>query len=394
MTLSPSPFPRLRELLHGISSPAGLDSIQLHLGEFRVEPASGHFTPLANIDGWTRYPPLGGTADLRAAYARWLERRFGVRHSLHEEKIAIEPSPGTKQAIAVTVALAVSQARARGVGAPAVILPNPFYPTYQAAAEAAGAQSVFYALDGGNDASPIAAAVESVRARVAAIVVCNPGNPCGDILSSDSLREIGTIASGAQATLIVDECYTDLSCGEVPPGYLSVVEEGTAASAPFLVLHSLSKRSGAPGLRSGFVAGDPTSVAAYASYNRLCGVSTPLPVCAVASALWADDVHVSRLQSSLARNWGLADAIIGSIPRYRRAEAGLFVWLPVADDEATARQLWRHHAVTVMPGRYLGADDANGVNPGSGHVRVALVHGEAPMREALTRIRTAIMQNG
>jgi N-succinyldiaminopimelate aminotransferase len=386
-----SAFARLRELLHGISTPPGLDSIQLHLGESRLEIPAIDFTPLANIDEWTRYPQLGGTAELRAAYSRWLERRFGVRQSLLDQRIMVEPTPGTKQAVAVAIALAV--ARVRGSGDPAVILPNPFYPTYYAGAEAAGAKPVFYTLDDVNDASPIATAVQAAGSPAAAIIVCNPGNPRGEILSVDTLREVAKIAAAAQALLIIDECYTDLSFGQMPPGYLSLVEGETVEPGCFLVLHSLSKRSGAPGLRSGFAAGDLSTVAAYSSYNRVCGVSTPLPICAVAAALWSDDAHVSRAQSSLARNWELADATLGDVPQYRRAEVGFFLWLPVADDEATARQLWRDYALSVMPGRYLAAEGANGVNPGIGHVRIALVHDETLMREALTRLRDAMLPN-
>jgi N-succinyldiaminopimelate aminotransferase len=379
-----SAFDRMRRLLHGVSPPVELDPIQLHLGESRLAPRDLDLTPLADLDGWTRYPPLGGTPELRAAYIGWLERRFGVRQGLADGRIAVEPTPGTKQAVATAIALAV--ARARGDGDPVVIMPNPCYPTYGAATEAAGARPVFYTIGDARDAAPVAAAVETAGGRAAAIIVCNPGNPQGEILSAGTLVDVAKQTAAAQALLIVDECYTDLSFGRTPPGHLSLVAEHLVDPGSFLVLHTLSKRSGTPGLRSGFAAGDPGTVAAYANYNRACGVSTPQPVSAVAAALWADDGHVAEVQAALARNWRLADTLLAGMPHYRRADAGFFLWLPVADDEETAVRLWRDHALSVMPGRYVASDGPDGLNPGAGHVRIALVHEEPRMRAALTRL--------
>jgi aspartate/methionine/tyrosine aminotransferase len=236
----------------------------------------------------------------------------------------------------------------------------------------------------------VAKAVGAANGWVAAVILCSPGNPRGEILPAGTLREIAEIAASVGALLIVDECYTDLTLGQPPVGYLSLVEAGSVEPAEFVVLHSLSKRSGAPGLRSGFVAGTPSTVAAYAEYNRACGVSPPLPVDAVAAALWADDDHVAAARDSLRRNWDLADAALGGVAHYARPEAGFFLWLRVPDDEETALRLWRDHALSVMPGRYLAAEGVDGTNPGADHLRIALVHGEARMREGLGRLRDAL----
>ncbi|MGW0536489.1 aminotransferase class I/II-fold pyridoxal phosphate-dependent enzyme [Streptomyces sp. NPDC003032] len=382
-----SAFARLRALQHGIPAPAGLAPVQLHLGESRLGTGGVDTALLADPDGWTRYPRLGGTPELRTAYTGWLRRRFGVGRLLDPSTVAVEPTPGTKQALAVAVARAVERVRRAG-GEAAVVMPNPFYPTYHAAAVALGARPVFYDPCGGIPA--LEDAVATAGARVAAVIVCDPGNPRGELLSTEFLRAATRAAGGADALLLVDECYTDLALSRPPAGYLSLVERGVAAPGRFLVLHTLSKRSGAPGLRSGFAAGDAETVADYARYNRVCGVSTPLPVCAAAARLWGDDTHVERARRELAANWALADGILAAVPGYRRADAGFFLWLPVDDDEAAARHLWRDQALSVMPGRYLAADGPDGVNPGAGHLRIALVHDEPLMREALLRLRAGL----
>ncbi|MEV4018542.1 aminotransferase class I/II-fold pyridoxal phosphate-dependent enzyme [Nonomuraea angiospora] len=386
-TSTPSAFDRLRALLAGISAPAGVTPIPLHLGEARLvtPPVDGRL--LGDVTGWTRYPPLGGTPELRAAYTGWLERRFGAHlgAAVREGSLAIEPSPGTKQAVAAAIALAVS-AGVRSP-APAVVLPNPFYPTYHAAVRAAGGRAIFY-----GHASEVAAAV-AARRDVAAVVVCSPGNPRGETHAPDRVRAISAATRAAGALLIVDECYIDLVHGASAGG--GFLASGLAGEAGrFLVLHSLSKRSGMPGLRSGFVIGDPASVTAYANHNRTCGVSLAAPVCAVAARLWADDAHVARLRSAVSANWDVADELLGDLAGYRRAEAGFFLWFPVRDDEEAARLLWRAEAVTAMPGRYLGAATDGGTNPGAGHLRIALVHAPDRTREALTRVRRVLAEVG
>jgi len=375
----PSPFTRLRRLLDGVSPPADVDPIALHLGE--VQPGNPPFdtAPLADPKGWSRYPMPGGTPELRAAYSQWLERRFGVRVGLRDGLIAIEPTPGTKQAVATIIALAVRRA---DTATPAVMLPSPFYPTYLAAVEAAGAHPVWYGQHPPGVLRP-------GGGRVAAIVVCNPGLR-GDLPSADELVAVSDVARASGALLVIDECYVDLWQELVPVGFLSLADKGIITAGAFAVLHSLSKRSAAPGLRSGFLAGDAGTVAAYAHVNRSCGVSTPGPICAVAAALWSDEAHVAELRSRIAKNWALADEILGGIPSYRRAEAGFFLWLPVPDDEKTALELWQHHGIRVMPGRYLAAPDRADVSPGLGFVRIALGHNEDTMREGLGRLRAAL----
>ena len=385
---APGAFARLRALLADVPSRPGAPPVDLHVGECRLGAPTELLAPLHDLDAWTHYPPLGGTAALRAAYRGWLGRRFGV----DPDAVGVEPTPGTKQAVAVLLARAVARTRTRtGGAAPAVVLPNPSYPTYLAGTGLAGARSVLYPVSGGDPVAAVAAAVRSaVRTGgpVAAVVVCHPGNPRGDVLDAAALRAVADLAAAVDALLVVDECYVDLAGGAPPAGYLGAVGAG---AGPFAVLHSLSKRSAVPGLRSGFVAGDPATVADYAAYNRSCGVSQAHPVCAAAAALWADDAHVERVRGLLTDSWDTADAVLGDLPGYHRPPAGFFLWLPVPDDEAATRRLWRDHSVSVMPGRYLAAADATGANPGTGHLRVALALPPHVLVPALSALRTAVL---
>lgn len=391
MTTDPNPFARLRALLADLEPPPGLAPIALSLGETRLPQPPIDAAALADPQVWTRYPPLGGTAALRTALTQWLHRRFGVPPAAIGTRLEVEPSPGSKQAVSVALQLALGPA-----GAGAVVLPDPGYPAYAQAARVAGAEISVYDVGGPDPGdeqilAAIRAAVERAGPRVAAIVLCQPGSPRGEALTRAGLRALAALAADRQALLIVDECYLDLAQERDVPGLLEVLDDGRPGAGRFLVLHTLSKRSGAPGLRSGFVVGDLDTVAAYARHNRQCGVSTPAAVCAVAAGLWDDDEHVRLARAALLANWRAADAFLGDRPEYRRPAAGMFLWLPVPDDEAAARHLWQHQALTVMPGRYLARPAPGSSSPGAGHLRIALVHPLELTRTALERLQTCLI---
>ena len=86
---------------------------------------------------------------------------------------------------------------------------------------------------------------------------------------------------------------------------------------------------------------------------------------------------------------GLADQIIGDRYGYRRPPGGFFLWLDVAalgGGEAVAMRLWREAGVRVLPGRFIARDQADGSNPGTDYIRVAMVQDHVATAEALHRL--------
>jgi N-succinyldiaminopimelate aminotransferase len=157
-----------------------------------------------------------------------------------------------------------------------------------------------------------------------------------------------------------------------------------------VVCHSLSKRSSAAGLRSGFVAGDPAVMAGFARLRSYAAAVQPLPVAAAAAALWRDEAHVEANRALYRKKFDLAEERLDGRLGFYRPDGGFFLWLTVADGEAAARRLWTEAAIKVLPGAYLGRPDEHGDNPGDGAIRVAMVHDLETTDTALRRIAATL----
>ena len=395
----PGAFARLRRLLAGEPGPDGVSPVFLHLGEQRLHVPEMLLQWQPEASGWTRYPELGGARALRDAYAGWLARDFGLADALATDAVACEPTPGSKQAVAALITLAVQECLRRDSGEPVVAVPVHGYPTYAIAAREAGASVLPYGQGGPGEAGH-EALDPGKQARLAAIVVCNPGNPDGNVLSAQALAGIAERAVRDGAMLIVDECYIDLWLRQPIDTALGLLKQARLPELRLGVLHTLSKRSAAPGLRSGFLAGDAQTVEAYARFNRSCGVTPARPVCDISAALWRDDMHLDCLRRRLCEAWERADAALGDLPGYLRPAAGFFLWLPVPDGEAAALRLWRESGIMTMPGRYLSVAEAEqGVDaaqdrsrPARGRDRLRISIAQPPelLGNALGKIRAVI----
>jgi aspartate/methionine/tyrosine aminotransferase len=156
-----------------------------------------------------------------------------------------------------------------------------------------------------------------------------------------------------------------------------------------VVFHSLSKRSNLPGLRSGFVAAGPLSMARIRQLRSFAGAPLPLPLQRVAEAAWADEDHVTASRALYHRKFAEADRILAGVQGYQPPGGGFFLWLPVEDGEAAALKLWRETGVRVLPGAYLSRE-VGGENPGKDYIRVALVATPEETQRGLTLLRDCL----
>ncbi len=386
------PFTRLNRLLESVTPGGGNTPILLSLGEPKFQPPAMVAEAIAaNADKWGRYPPTAGTEAFRAAVKVWLDRRFGLPEDLVSADHNILPVPGTREALFHVALSATPQA---GPGEkPIVLMPNPFYHVYAGAAAAAGAEPLF--LDCGRRQGflpRIEDIPERALERAVLAYLCTPSNPQGAIAGRDELRRWLRLARRHGFVLASDECYSELYLDEPPSGALQAAADLGAGLGRLLVFHSLSKRSSAPGLRSGFVAGDANLIHRQAQLINFGGVATPLPILAAATALWSDEAHVEATRAKYRRNFELARVYLGPIFGELRAKGAFFLWLDVGDGEMAAIELWRQQAIKVLPGGYLARPDAKGVNPGTPYIRVALVHEPEQMAPVLERMARVLRE--
>ena len=383
------PFDRLRALLGTLEPPPGIRPIPLSLGEPQhAPPAFLAETVARETAGWSKYPPMRGTEPARAAIAAWLTRRFGLPDRMVDPETMVIPVSGTREALFMIALAAVPETK--NGQKPVVLMPNPFYQVYPGAAVMAGAEPIFVPADGNNGFLPDFAAVpEDILARTALAYYCSPANPQGAIASMETMKNLVTLAREHDFLLVSDECYSELYYGDPPTGgaeaCAALGDDGPDAMRNVAVMNSLSKRSSAPGLRSGFVAGDAELIRRFARLRDYGGAPPPLPLLAAASALWSDEDHVVANRALYAAKFALAEEILAGKYGYYSPAGGFYLWLDVGDGEAAARALWGDAGVRVIPGEYL-AREADGYHPGAGYIRLALVHDLETTREALTRI--------
>jgi N-succinyldiaminopimelate aminotransferase len=381
------PFQRLRDALAPLTPPAGLDPIFLSLGE----PAHGAPPMIAeavaaNAALWGKYPPPEGTPELNRAITDWLIRRYDLVGDSIDPGKHIVPVAGTKEALFLAGLLVVPPAEA-GEKLPTFLQPNPFYNVYLGTAVMAGAEPVMMSATKATGFLPdIRSLSDADWQRAAAVLVCTPANPQGAVADLNYLTYAIEQARRHDTVLLVDECYAEIYDREPPPGALQACQAMGDGFTNVLVFHSLSKRSSAPGLRSGFVAGDSDLIRGFKHLRAHAAATIPMPVMAASTALWREESHVEANRALYRTKFDMAEQRLAGSHGFYRPPAGFFLWLNVGDGEETAKKLWSEAAVRVLPGGYVSRDDANGNNPGKQFIRIALVGSPAMTAEALDRI--------
>jgi N-succinyldiaminopimelate aminotransferase len=393
--LAAYPFERLARLKAGITPPAHLAHIAMSIGEPKHAPPPFVIEALRRELGrLDSYPATAGLPETRAACAAWLGRRFKV--AVNPETMVL-PVNGTREALFSFVQAIVSARESAQAGQPVVAMPNPFYQIYEGAALLAGAQPVFLNTTAGNRFQPDLDAIPAqVWKRCEVLFLCSPGNPTGAVLSLDFLRHALELADRHDFVIASDECYAELYRDEAapPPSLLqAALSNGHDSYQRCMVFHSLSKRSSVPGLRSGFVAGDPAIIKPYLLYRTYHGCAMPVPTQLASIAAWNDDAHAAANRVLYREKYARVLGILAPVLDVAEPDGAFYLWPDLQrDDEIFTRDLFATQNLTILPGSYLARDTPAG-NPGRQRVRISLV---APVDEcviAAHRIRTFLETN-
>jgi N-succinyldiaminopimelate aminotransferase len=372
-SLQTYPFERLRNLLAGVTPNPALRPIDLSIGEPKhPTPALVKEALAGALDGLSAYPRTAGLPELRTAMAAWARRRYAL--DALDPETQILPVNGSREALFSFVQTVIDPGAAAKV-----VCPNPFYQIYEGATLLAGATPLFL-----NDGMRLDAID---WAGVQLVFVCSPGNPTGRVLSLEQWRELFALSDRHGFVIASDECYSEIYCDEAKPP-LGALDAAAKLGRPdfrrLMVFSSLSKRSNAPGMRSGFVAGDAALIKPYLLYRTYHGSAMSHSVQRASIAAWNDEAHVRENRRLYAAKYSAVLPLLHDPLKTERPEGGFYLWIrtPI-DDGDFARGLQRDYNVLVLPGSYL-ARDAHGENPGRNHVRIALV---APLAECVEAVQ-------
>ena len=362
------PFERLNELLERVEPNSKYSAISLTIGEPQFEtPKLIKDALSANLDKLNKYPKSAGEKELKIAQLGYLKRRFNIELSLEE----IIPTFGTREVLFNFPQFFLSSKQN-----PKMAFVNPFYQIYEGAAIASSAEIVHLNLEKYNSYKP---KIDKEKLRDVDIVILNtPSNPTASVMSLEEMKEWVKLALEMDFLLINDECYIELYLDKPIPSLLNAsIEVGNNNFKNILILNSISKRSSAPGLRNGFIAGDKVILKDYMRYRTYIGCALPLPLQDAACVAWSDDSHVEPFRDAYRKNMQLAKKILNvEIP-----EATFYIWLEVKDALNMAKKLYKEYNVKVLPGEFLGREGA-GVN----FWRLALVYKPEITKEALNRV--------
>lgn len=386
--IADSPFQRLAKLI--ANEPPGARPIDLAVGGPRHEiPSFVADAVAANASGFGLYPTIRGTEEFRAAIAGWLDRRYGAG-GIIDPASSILPLNGSREGL-YFASLGADGYLKKDTDRPVVLVPNPAYPAYSVGAHVAGAEIVAYVPAEPDGVMPDWDAFDGgLLERTVAVFVGSPSNPEGACASKAEWADLLERASAHRFMVFADECYSEIYREAAGPPAGALEAAASRGSLDFLVVfNSLSKRSSLPGIRCGFAAGDPAFLADWARLRNLVAPQVPTPIQAVAADAYNDESHVAENRRRYDVKFAAAERTLGGTFARITPPGGFCLWLDTSrfgDDPDVVRRMWVEAGVRAVPGSYLGAPMPDGVNPGAGRVRLALVQDEAATEEALTRL--------
>jgi aspartate/methionine/tyrosine aminotransferase len=346
-----APAPHLNEIVEAISirynnlvyemKARGEDVIVLSLGEAFFDIPLFGFDDLPMPDGY-HYSHSRGIPALRRRLAAYYQGHYGVAVDPETEILV---TAGSKIAIHMAL-MAILQPGDE------VLVLEPAWVSYTEQVKLCHAVPVTVPHDRG-----VFELGDFITARTRAIIVNNPNNPSGRVLSAEELEHLHHLADTHNLFLLADEAYSEfvlddafVSCGALDP-----------EKKHTLVCNSMSKNYGMSGWRLGYVIGrrgmisevlkinqhlvtcPPTLLQYYLErhFDRILGITKPQI---------ADVVRRRRALAELMDAWGM---------EYLPGDSTFYFFVSIArsglSSEAFCTRLLAEHGVSTVPGIGYGA---------------------------------------
>ncbi len=332
------------------------------------------------------YPASVGCEDYLDAITGWLKSRFGAEIGADQ----ICATYGAKYAsfhiplYFVNPQSAIRNPQSREV----CLIPNPGYPPYTDGSVLAGAEPYYLNISEANGFEPDLSEIPSdVAERTRVFFLNSPHSPTGHVCPLDKLAEVVRFCLDREIVLVSDECYSELYYGEPPHSVLEIPESAECA----IVLNSLSKRSMMTSCAVGFlVSRNPKLLDPIKSITRKSVQGVANIIQAGAAAAFRDEAHPVEMREVYQER---LDAILPALEAIGcapvRPQGTFFLWVKVPEGETPlsfSETLLFDKGINCVPGNLVSIE-WNGVNPGDGFVRFALVPPIEQVRKAAERLK-------
>jgi LL-diaminopimelate aminotransferase len=356
---------------------AGVDVISLGIGDPDTptpQPVVDALASAASDPGTHQYPSNRGRPELREAYARFYERRFGVTLDPETEII---PAIGAKECV-FNLNLAFLDPDSVALAA------DPGYPVYTGGPLLAGAEAVLMPLLPERGFAPDLDAIGGDVAERARLMYLNyPNNPTGAVVPGGLFERAVEFGREHDVLVVHDASYTETTFdGYVAPSFL----ETPGAKEVGVEVFSLSKGWNMTGWRTAAVLGNADAVATYwkLKTNIDSGVFEAVQL-ATASAL--DAGPPPEMPGIYQRRRDLVcDALAEIGVDVTPPRGTIYVWAPVPEGHTSAsycEMVLEESGVVVSPGGSYGPN-------GEGFFRISLTVPDERLAEAVERLRGSL----
>ena len=358
---------------------AGVDVISLGIGDPDMptpSPVVDELSSAAREPATHQYPSNRGRDELREAFARFYDRRFGVTLDPETEII---PALGAKECI-FNLNLAFLDPGTVALAA------DPGYPVYTGGPLLAGAEPELMPLLPERGFAPDLDAIPAEARERARLMYLNyPNNPTGAIVPEGLFQHAVDFAREHDILVVHDASYTETTFdGYVAPSFL----ETPGAKDVGVEVFSLSKGYNMTGWRTAAIVGNAEAVAAYwkLKTNIDSGMFEPVQL-AAAAALDRGDEDPKRMSAIYQRR---RDLVVGALREIGvdvgTPKATIYVWAPVPEGHTSASYcelVLEESGVVVSPGSSYGPN-------GEGFFRISLTVEDARLGEAVERLRASL----
>jgi LL-diaminopimelate aminotransferase len=356
---------------------AGVDVISLGIGDPDTPtpgPVIEALAEAARDPGTHRYPSNRGRPELREAFARFYERRFGVTLDPDRE---IVPALGAKECV-FNLNLAFLDPDSIALAA------DPGYPVYTGGPLLAGAEAVLMPLVPERGFAPDLDAIGGEVARRARLLYLNyPNNPTGAVVPDGLFERAVEFGREHDVLIVHDASYTETTFdGYVAPSFLAT----PGAKDVGVEVFSLSKGWNMTGWRTAAIVGNPDAVNAYwrLKTNIDSGIFEAVQLAAAAAL---DAGPPPEMVDVYARRRDLVCAALREIGVDVAPPKGtIYVWAPVPEGHTSAsycEMVLEESGVVISPGSAYGPN-------GEGFFRISLTIADERLQEAVERLRGSL----